>query len=69
MSIDWYRTKPLPYWCSVLTDSECTAIFDMIDPDPDDMLTVFDVLQAIMDYEGGLANPYYVVGLMQRLTA
>ena len=60
-------TKTLKQWEEELHPAEIEALHDMCHTDPEERLTANEVLDAIVEWNGGLASGYHVRSVISRV--
>lgn len=62
------RSKTMQHWEELLMPNEYAAIQDMFhDPEPEAVYTPNEVLDAIVEWEGGIATGYHIRSIISRV--
>lgn len=59
--------RTLEAWADRLTELEIAALKEFTEQEPDDTLTPGEVLEALIEWYGGLATAYQVKSLISRI--
>ena len=59
--------KTLRRWEEALMPSEVQALNDLCHTNPDELLTANEVLDCIVDWEGGIASGYHIRSIISRV--
>lgn len=60
-------TQTLKQWEEVLHRIEIEALHDMYHTDPNEILTPNEVLDCIVEWEGGIATGYHIRSIISRV--
>lgn len=61
------RTKTLARWEEILMPIEVEALHDTYHTNPEEALTPDEVLDIIVEWEGGIASGYHVRSIISRV--
>lgn len=59
--------KTVKEWEEDLNPSEVEALHDNVSKDPNDKISANEVLDAIVDWEGGIASGYQIRSIVSRV--
>lgn len=61
------RAKTLAHWEEILMPLEIEALHDTCHTNPEEVLTPNEVLDIIVEWEGGIASGYHVRSIISRV--